>query len=65
MYKLVLFANAKARADYFAQQYKFVSEEGRKDLYAEISTNVEGEVVQTALCFFFHVHIPNIFEMLQ
>jgi len=41
MYKLLLFANSKARADYFVQQSKFVSKEGRKDVYAELSTQVE------------------------
>ena len=44
MCKLVLFANPKSRADYFIQQSNFVNEEGRKDIYAELSTKVEGEI---------------------
>ena len=45
MYKLLLFANSKARADYFVQQQKFVNEEGgQKDTFAELSTKVQGKV---------------------
>ncbi len=46
MYKLLIFADSKARADYFVQQSKFVSQEGQKDLYAELSTKVEGKQKQ-------------------
>ena len=42
--KLVLFANAKSRADYFIQQSNFVNQEGTKDTYAELSTKVEGKM---------------------
>ena len=44
IYKLLLFANAKTRADYFSQQSTFVSEEGQKDTFAELSTKIEGKV---------------------
>ena len=46
MYKLILLANSKAKSDYFLQQSKFVSNEGQKDAFAELSTKVEGELVE-------------------
>lgn len=45
MYKLLLLANAKARSDYFLQQSNFVSREGQKDVFAELSTKVESELI--------------------
>ena len=46
IYKLLLLANSKARADYFRQQSNFVSREGHNDVYAELSTKVEGKLTQ-------------------
>lgn len=41
--KVLLLADAKARSDYFTQQTNFVMHEGRKDQYAEFSTNIQVE----------------------
>lgn len=46
MYKLILLANSKAKSNYFLQQSKFVSKEGQKDAFAELSTKVEGELIE-------------------
>ena len=45
MYKLILLANSKAKSDYFVQRSTFVSMEGRTDVFAELSTNVEGKIM--------------------
>jgi hypothetical protein len=42
MNKLLLLSDAKTRSDYFSQQSTFVSKEGQNDIFAELSTNVEG-----------------------
>ncbi len=61
MCKLVLFANAKSKADYFFQQSKFVNEEGGKDLYAELSTKVEGTSNNSFLPMFFFLNLTEVF----
>mmetsp|Transcript_5246 Transcript_5246/g.14883 ORF Transcript_5246/g.14883 Transcript_5246/m.14883 type:complete len:624 (+) Transcript_5246:87-1958(+) len=38
--KVLLLSNGKARSDYFTQQTDFVMREGRKDQFAEFSTNI-------------------------
>lgn len=41
--KLLVLKDRRAREDYFAQQAKFVTLEGRKDVYAEFATSIEVE----------------------
>ena len=43
LHKLLVFADDPTRIDYFQQQSQFISKEGKRDMYAEFSTKVDGE----------------------
>ena len=47
--KILLLANQNAKADYFKQQSKFVTNEGMRDRYAEYSTNIQGKCVRACI----------------
>mmetsp|Transcript_8052 Transcript_8052/g.11457 ORF Transcript_8052/g.11457 Transcript_8052/m.11457 type:complete len:243 (+) Transcript_8052:76-804(+) len=42
--KMLVLKDVKSREDYFLQQAHFVSKEGRRDEYAEFSTNINGSI---------------------